>query len=151
MITHVGIVVDQIEPAMASIGAALGLTWCVVESRDLRVWTPEGEQTVAMRLTYSREGPAHVELLERAPGTVWDRPSDGSSQGFHHVGRWSDDVEADAARLESCGLTRAVAGLDSKGRLLFTYHRRTEGGFVELVSRRMEPAFARWIAGGRFA
>ena len=40
----------------------------------------------------------HVELIEDAPGTLWDF---GDRQRGHHLGVWADDVAAEADRLDA--------------------------------------------------
>src|SRR5262245_52762704 len=93
---HHGVRVPDLETAMAEIGDSLGVTWCEPQQREQRVWLPDaGETTVPLRFTYSAEGPQHIELLEGAPGSIWD----GRAQpGLHHIGVWCDDVAAETRR-----------------------------------------------------
>ncbi|MBJ7362716.1 MAG: VOC family protein, partial [Ilumatobacteraceae bacterium] len=87
---HQGIRVANLDQAMTELGSSLGVTWCEVQERTQQVWTPQdGEQTIPLRFTYSAEGPQHIELLEGAPGSIWDGRE---NPGLHHVGVWSDDV-----------------------------------------------------------
>ena len=107
---HVGIRVVDLEAAMADLGPALGATWCQVQERDQRVWTPEGgARQTPLRFTYSAEGPVHLELLQGQPGTIWDA---GDGAGLHHSGIWSDDVKGETdAQWLAAELLTAVNGV----------------------------------------
>ena len=104
---HTGIRVTDLDKAMDEFGPSLGVAWAQPREGEQPVWTPEtGLRSVPLRFTYSDEGPQHLELLEGAPGSIWD--ADGTP-GVHHVGVWVDDVVA-----ETEGLLRA--GWHPRGR-----------------------------------
>jgi catechol 2,3-dioxygenase-like lactoylglutathione lyase family enzyme len=143
---HQGIRVPDLEAAMAELGAALSLEWCEVQVREQAVWLPDvGSTTVPLRFTYSAAGPQHVELLEGAPGSVWD----GREQpGLHHVGVWSDDVGGETAALVEAGWTVRLAQVSpADGYGVFTYVQPPSGVLVELLSTLVKPMFDRWFAG----
>jgi hypothetical protein len=148
---HYGVRVPDLDVAMAEMGADLGLTWATVQQRQQAVWTPAtGAITVPLRFTYSCEGPVHMELLEGAPGSVWD----GREQpGIHHVGVWVDDVPGETAALVAKGWTIAAAGkAPDDGYGAFTYVVPPKSGLiVELVWSAVQPMFDRWWAGGELA
>ena len=122
---HNGVRVAHLETAMQEIGEALGVTWCEPQVREQNVWLPDtGETTIPLRFTYSSQGPQHIELLEGAPGSIWDGRV---TPGLHHVGVWSDDVAGD------------------------TYVQPPSGLIVELVWSAIQPMFERWFAGGPLA
>ena len=144
---HLGVRVPDIEAAMTEMGEALGLTWCSLQEREQQVWTPgTGLTTVPLRFTYSSEGPQHLELLQGAPGTIWD----GREQpGVHHVGVWVDDVAAETRALVEKGWTVVAAqNTPDSGYGVFTYVAPPSGLIVELVLSAIEPMFQRWFAGG---
>ena len=94
---HIGIRVTDIEAAMAEIGKDLGVTWASVQDRPMSVWLPEsGPAVFQLALTYSIEGPVHLELLQGPKGSIWDAHD---VPGAHHFGYWSDDVGADTEQL----------------------------------------------------
>lgn len=147
---HLGVRVPDINAAMIEMGSSLGLTWCSMQEREQRVWTPEGGTSdVGLRFTYSAEGPQHLELLEGTPGSVWD----GSGlTGAHHVGVWVDDVAAETRALEELGWrVVAAANEPAKGYGVFSYVAPPTGLIVELVWSAIEPMFQRWWAGGPLA
>ena len=99
---HVGIVVDDLDAALADLSALFGHEWCPKLSVSTPVVLPDGEATLDLVFTYSRTEP-RVEVIQSMPGTLW-MPAEGS--GIHHLGYWSDDVAADAAASDSSGLRR---------------------------------------------
>ncbi len=147
---HNGVRVAHLETAMQEIGEALGVTWCEPQEREQNVWLPNtGETTIPLRFTYSSQGPQHIELLEGAPGSIWDGRV---TPGLHHVGVWSDDVAGDTSALLDKGWTLAMAQASpEKGFGAFTYVQPPSGLIVELVWSAIQPMFERWFAGGPLA
>ena len=139
---HTGIVVDDLDETLAFLGATSGYRWASLNEVTLEVETPSGDVRVPLRLTYSLDEPL-LEVIEAVPGTIWDR----SPAGVHHLGYWSDDVDADVAILEAQGApleARSVFG----GTTVWAYCRADAGPRIELVSRATEPAMRAWWAGG---
>jgi lactoylglutathione lyase len=144
---HHGVRVPDLDAAMDELGAALGITWCTPQDREQQVWLPEtGAATIPLRFTYSAEGPQHLELLEGAPGSIWD----GRDQpGVHHIGVWCDDVAAGTQALVDRGWTLRLAQQSPEhGFGAFTYVQPPSGLIVELVWSAIRPMFERWFAGG---
>lgn len=144
---HLGIRVPDIGRAMDEMGESLGLTWCSLQEREQNVWLPDsGATTIPLRFTYSAEDPMHLELLEGAPGSIWDGRD---APGAHHIGVWSDDVGGDTRRLVDAGWTLLMAQASpDDGYGAFTYVQPPSGLIVELVWSAIEPMFQRWFAGG---
>jgi catechol 2,3-dioxygenase-like lactoylglutathione lyase family enzyme len=147
---HVGVLVADLEKAMADLGPALGITWAAVIERQQQAWTPEdGAFLTPLRFTYSCEGPQHVELLQGAPGTLWDG---ATAPGLHHQGIWVDDVAAETERLVADGWTFEMGQKSpEEGYGAMTYLRAPSGFLLELVTSSVRPRFERWWAGGSFA
>ena len=144
---HQGIRVPDLDAAMVELGSALGVTWCEPQQREQAVWLPgQGATTIPLRFTYSAEGPQHLELLEGAPGSIWD----GRVQpGLHHVGLWSDDVAGETQALVDAGWSLLMAQQPPEnGYGAFTYVQPPSGLIVELVWSAVKPMFDRWFAGG---
>lgn len=147
---HQGVRVPDLDAAMAELGPALGVTWCIPQEREQVVWLPdEGSTSLPLRFTYSAGDAQHIELLEGPAGSIWD----GREQpGLHHVGLWSDDVAGETARLVEQGWTLRLAQQSpEEGYGAFTYVQPPSGLLVELVWSALEPMFARWFAGGDLA
>jgi catechol 2,3-dioxygenase-like lactoylglutathione lyase family enzyme len=147
---HTGVRVPDLEGAMAALGSSLSLTWAQVVERDQALWTPAGGQhTVPLRFTYSCAGPQHVELLQGAPGSLWDG---ADLPGVHHLGVWVDDVAAEVERLVAEGWTLAAAQQSPEdGYGVMAYVRSPGGVLLEPVSTAVRPRFERWWSGGAFA
>jgi catechol 2,3-dioxygenase-like lactoylglutathione lyase family enzyme len=144
---HVGVRVPDLETAMNELTEGLGITWADVVERDQPIWTPDGgKSTTPLRFTYSCEGPQHVELLQGAPGSVWDGRDE---PGVHHHGIWVDDVGAETERLIAQGWTLEMAGKPpEEGYGSMTYVRSPNGFLLEPVNSAARPRFERWWAGG---
>jgi len=147
---HVGVRVVELEAAMAELGKAFGITWASVVEREQPAWTPaDGAFTTPLRFTYSCEGPQHVELLQGAPGSLWDG---ADAPGLHHHGVWVDDVAAETERLVAAGWTLEMAQKPpDEGYGAMTYVRAPSGFLLEPVTSAVRPRFERWWAGGPFA
>jgi hypothetical protein len=135
---HVGIVTTDIDGLMAALGTALGLTWVALERPDVLHHTPNGPVRPSPRVSYSPQGPLHVEILEAAPGTVYD-PQAGTQ--LHHAGYWTEDFAGDLTSARSRGWSVEAAMKDDAGRLAtFAYLTRPGELRVELVDAARRPA-----------
>lgn len=140
---HIALVVDDLDEAMADLTRTIGLDWHepFIGSSHLEV---DGELVEAgPRLTFSRQGPPYLELLQRKPNTIW------AQTGLHHMGFWTDDVTTESARLESQDARLEASGAQPDGtRTSFCYHRTASGLRVELVDiGRAGPKLTRYLSG----
>ena len=113
---HVGIVVADVEEAMAQISEAAGLAWHSVQSVDLNLLV-EGEVVpAAVRFTYSVDGPLQIELASGPPGSFWDVDLYG---GLNHLGYWTENLHDDIAALQAggCKLLYGGAGTGARWRV----------------------------------
>jgi hypothetical protein len=142
---HAGFVVRDLDAAMSVLGAALAVNWAKpLAAPAMKLRTPAGDIEIpGMRLTYSAQ-PAHVELIEAVPGTLWE--AETGMRG-HHVGMWTDDLAGEVARLEALGLPLHTHGLDGAGRLsTFAYHETNFGMYLELVDTAAKGFYPQWFA-----
>ena len=144
---HIGIRVGDLEAAMSEIGRHAGVTWASVQNRPMSVWVPgAGPAVLQLMLTYSVEGPVHLELLQGPAGSIWDG---NDAPGAHHFGYWSDDVASDTESLVADGWTlELAAAAPDEGYGRFTYVRSPSGYLAEPVAIASKPRFERWWAGG---
>lgn len=146
---HIGLIVADLEAAAAEFSALLGLEWAVPRERQLRVKTPDGDADVGFRFTYSRaaDGAPMIELVQGWPDTPW-WVAEGEPAVLHHIGFWSDDLAADAGRLEEAGarIEMQLVNRDGTPRL-FTYQRLRSGPLIELVDVAHKPGTLAWIRG----
>ena len=139
---HVGFVVPDLEEAVATLGPALGVTFTEpMVLPAMEVHNASGPADVELRLVYSTS-PVHVELIDDAPGTLWD--FDERQRG-HHLGVWADDVATEADRLDSLGLERVWWAVGEDGRLTFSYHRTPFGFYIELVGTVARAFYPAWF------
>jgi hypothetical protein len=142
---HVGLVVEDIEVAMDTIGGNLGISWAPVQRRVQQVRTGSGEaRDEPLVFTYSSDGPPHVELIQSEPGSVWGvTPADC----LHHIGAFVDDI----ATPPGPGMSLEFGGGHGATPAGFAYYTSPSGFRVELVEGRRREQFAAWFAGGNLA
>ena len=129
---HVGIVVPDLEAAMADLAAQLRFDFAIVFDDDLEVREPpDADRAIHLRIAYSPQRPA-LELIQAVPGTPWAP----ARVGLHHLAYFVDDLPAESGRLAgACPIE--ICGRDADGNVptTFTYH--TGGLFrVELLAPR---------------
>ena len=95
---HVGIVVADLEAAMAELSALFGLEWTVPQER------PDGERT--LRVAFSTASP-RIELIQGNPGGVWDTDP---GPRIDHLAFWTPDIDATRADAANRGLVQEAGG-----------------------------------------
>ena len=110
---HVGIVVPDVEAAMAHLTELLGITWGpVVETEALEVRDGDGNDLVVPnKLCYST-APPHLELVQEVPGSVWEC---NEHSNLHHIGVWTDALPADSQRYSELRCPLQLCGRDADG------------------------------------
>ena len=136
---HAGIVVDDFEESRAWFSETAGYRWCEPVAVDQVITTTKGEETIPMRIAYSVDEP-RLELIQTAPGTIWVP----STSGIHHLGYWSDDVDADVSTLLATGMELEATTPLPDGTTLFAYCHAPGRTRIELVSRAMQPLLSTW-------
>jgi catechol 2,3-dioxygenase-like lactoylglutathione lyase family enzyme len=141
---HVGIVVPDVEAAMAHFTDLLGITWGpVVETEAFPVREGDGtDRIVPNKLCYSTE-PPHLELVQEVPGTVWEC---NEHSNLHHIGVWTDALPADSATYTELRCPLQLCGRDDDGALVqFAYHRDPLGVRIELVDIAVKPTMEEFM------
>ena len=134
---HVGIVVPDIEIAVARLTELIGVTWGpIVEVDALAIRDASGSDLeVPNRLCYSTSSP-YLELIEEVPGTVWVC---NDYSNLHHIGVWSEDLTGDSAHFSTSECLLQICGRDgSVAPATFAYHRDPLGIRIELVDVAMK-------------
>lgn len=140
---HTGIVVPDFGATLAWYAAVFGYRWCEPFDGTTTVVFPDGEQEIRMHITYSMDEP-RLEIIEAVPGTMWV-PADS---GLHHLGYWSDDVDADVERLTAEGLTLDARGVFPDGTTMWAYCSTPGRPRTELVNSAMRPGLTEWFTRG---
>lgn len=143
-IFHHGLIVDDIDGAMAGIDQAAPTAWTPVRAFDpLPVWSPAGGRAEArLKVAYARQGPIRMELVEAQPGSPYDqmRTLDRS-----HIGVWVDNLGDAVEDLVGQGWEILMAGASPKHRYgSMAYLAREGGPVIELVGRELQPMMEAW-------
>ncbi|MEE2030697.1 VOC family protein [Rhodococcus chondri] len=130
---HLGIVTDDLDATKDELSALLGYTWGPEVGGPIPVALPDGDRVVNLRCAYSITSP-RLEVVAAVPDTFWQ-----AGAGIHHLGYWSDDVDADCAELRDQGFTTEATRAAPDGKLFFAFARSSSGLLVELVTRAAQP------------
>lgn len=142
---HFGIVVPDLDGAMDDLSSQLALTWAPVRHGERTVRHRGRLVTTDLRLTYSMEGPPHLELIGEARGTPWE-PTGG---GIHHAGFWVQDLRGTGRLLTRAGMAlEATYDAEDGGLLGFAYFTDANGFRVEILDDSRRQSFDDWLAGG---
>lgn len=145
---HAGVIVPDVEKAMADYSASTGVTWHRLQALDLRILVDGEVVETSVRFNYTVEGPLQLEVADGPDGGPWDASLYG---GLNHLGCWSDDLLGDHARLTEAGWTTLHAGAGDDGQMAgFVFCMSPAGDRVELLDTAMKPLFDNWFAGGDF-
>ncbi|MBV9412109.1 MAG: VOC family protein [Acidimicrobiia bacterium] len=139
---HVGIIVADLRTAQARLRDLLGVTWGPVVHLDEAEYRDGAGTDLLLPTTmcYSTGDPA-LELIQETPGTVWVR---NDHSNLHHIGFWSEDMDADssallgaACPLQLCGRAGEIAPVT------FAYHRDDSLGIrFEILDGAMREAMS---------
>ncbi|MFI9359538.1 VOC family protein [Kitasatospora sp. NPDC053057] len=134
---HVCFTVPDLDAAMTDLTAAAGMSWSEPAAGRIGEWD--------YRIVFTAGDAPHIELIEAPADGPW---GDTSEARFHHLGFWSSDVTAGAARLTAAGFPEAFSGCPY-GRP-FVYHRlESLGAQIELVDTARQSDFlTAWNPGG---
>lgn len=139
---HTGIIVPDLDAAMARLSALAGYRWIRPVSYTLPFRTTAGTQEVTSTFVYSLQAP-HVELIKEVPGTAWTA---APGNAIHHLGYWTDDLAESAKMLEDNGFTfEATADTAPPDLALFAYYLDAAGTRIEIVDRALFPNFPAFL------
>src|SRR6478609_8945154 len=126
---HIGIVVENFESTLIELTELLGYEWCEEITNPTDVVYADGSKgVIPTAFVYSMNTP-RLEIIRTVPDTLWV-PAAGS--GVHHMGYWSDDIEADSDALSRRGFAAEVVGTRPDGEPYWAYHRHGSGPRIEL-------------------
>src|SRR5258708_1071722 len=88
---HVGIRGADLDAAQQELTRSIGGRWTTPATSPMKGWAPgQGYRTYDLTISFTVEGPVHIELLHGSPGSYYDVRHGGA--GLHHIGVWVDDV-----------------------------------------------------------
>jgi hypothetical protein len=139
---HTGIVVPDLEAAMARLTALAGYRWITPLSYTLPFRTTAGVSELTSTIVYSVQSP-HIELVQEVPGTPWTA---APGNAVHHVGYFSDNLADTARVLESNGFSFEMTGEVPGSEFgMFAYYIDAFGTRIEIVDRALFPDFTAFV------
>jgi hypothetical protein len=137
---HTGIVVPDLDAAMARLTALAGYRWITPLSYTLPFRTATGTRELTSTIVYSVQSP-HLELLQEVPESPWTAAPGNS---VHHLGYFTDNLAETGRMLERNGftfeMTADVAQPSAESDLaLFAYYVDAFGTRIEIVDRALFP------------
>jgi len=100
---HAGIVVTDLEQAMAEMEQATGARWLTPQER------PDGDGVV--RVCFSQAEP-YIELIEGNPAGLWPT---AAGPRVDHLAYWTDAFQDECANMAAQGLRREAGGTSAWG------------------------------------
>jgi Glyoxalase/Bleomycin resistance protein/Dioxygenase superfamily len=139
---HTGIIVPDLDAAMARLSALAGYRWINPLTYTLPFRTATGTRELTSTIVYSLQAP-HVELVQEVPGSPWTAAPGNS---VHHLGYFSDNLADSARLLESNGFTlEMTADVSGSDLALFAYYVDAFGTRIEIVDRALFPDFPAFL------
>lgn len=139
---HTGIVVPDLDAAMATLSALAGYRWINPMSYTLPFRTAAGIRELTSTIVYSLQSP-HVELVQEVPGSPWTA---APGNAVHHLGYFSDNLSESARALEAHGFTlEMTADTPGSDLALFAYYTDASGTRIEIVDRALFPDFPAFL------
>jgi hypothetical protein len=139
---HTGIIVPDLDAAMARLSALAGYRWITPLTYTLPFRTTTGTHELSSTFVYSLESP-HLELIKEVPASPW-AAAPGNS--IHHLGYFTDDLADTARILEDNGFTfEATADVSPPDLALFAYYIDAFGTRIEIVDRALFPDFPAFL------
>jgi hypothetical protein len=135
---HTGVVVPDLEAAMARLSAVTGVGWTRVLEGTMTIRLADGDRSMDLRYAYTLEAP-YTEYVQAVPGTPWEPSASGAA---HHLGYFCDDLAATSAALEERGFAREACGVVDDEIAVFAFHRDPSGVRLEILERARIPDFA---------
>jgi Glyoxalase/Bleomycin resistance protein/Dioxygenase superfamily len=133
---HTGVVVPDLDTAMARLSALAGYRWTTPLSFTLPFRTAAGTHEFTSTFVYSLQSP-HLELLQQVPGSPWVAAPGNS---IHHIGYFTDNLPETGEALERNGFTfEATADVAESDLSLFAYYIDAFGTRIEIVDRALFP------------
>lgn len=139
---HTGIIVPDLEAAMARLSALAGYQWITPLTYTLPFRTANGTRELTSTVVYSVQAP-HVELLQEVSGSPWTA---APGNAIHHLGYFTDSLADTARMLEANGFTfEMTADVSGSDLAMFAYYIDGAGTRIEIVDRAIFPDFPAFL------
>ena len=139
---HTGVVVPDLEAAMARLTALAGYQWISPMSYTLPFRTVGETRELTSTVVYSVQAP-YLELIQEVPGTPWTA---APGNAVHHLGYFTDNLPQTAQLLEDNGFAfEMTADMPGSELALFAYYVDADGTRIEVVDRALFPDFPAFV------
>jgi len=139
---HTGIIVPDLEAAMARLSTLAGYRWITPLTYTLPFRTVNGTRELTSTFVYSTQSP-HVELIAEVPDSPWMA---APGNAVHHLGYFTDNLADTAQLLEANGFAfEATADVSPPDLALFAYYIDAFGTRIEIVDRALFPDFPAFL------
>ncbi|MBI2699839.1 MULTISPECIES: VOC family protein [Mycobacterium] len=139
---HIGIVVPDLDAAMARFTELAGYGWIKPMKYTLPFRTVAGTRDLTSNFVYSLEAP-HLELIQEVPGTPWVA---APGNAVHHLGYFADNLAETATMLEDNGFSlEMTADVPGSKLAMFAYYVDAGGTRIEVVDRALFPDFPAFL------
>jgi catechol 2,3-dioxygenase-like lactoylglutathione lyase family enzyme len=149
-LSHVAFLVQDLDAAMEKVGDTLGIRFLPPILAEVPILEQGSSSTTTrLRLSWSREGPPHVELIEAQGDGLY---SAGRGEGFHHLGTWQEDFNALFARLDERGIPTEALQRERDRSVIASYTLPSSlyGMRLEFVSEMRKTDIQLWLQGGEW-
>lgn len=143
-IFHAALHVPDIEAAIDSYSRTMQLDFLTPVARNYaRLQQKDHDGAFAARISYSRQGPFYIELLESTGPGMWSAPG---RERFHHFGIWAEDPRQKGLDMEASGFRweATIHADDGSTPVIFV---RRDDVRIEIIDASREPALMDWIEG----
>jgi catechol 2,3-dioxygenase-like lactoylglutathione lyase family enzyme len=139
---HTGIVVPDLDAAMARFAVLAGYRWIKPMRFTLPFRTDAGTRELTSNFVYSQQAP-YLELIQETPGTPWVA---APGNAVHHLGYFADDLAEAGKALEYNGFTlEMTADVPGSALAMFAYYVDAGGTRIEIVDRALFPDFPAFV------
>jgi catechol 2,3-dioxygenase-like lactoylglutathione lyase family enzyme len=136
---HVGLVVADLQVAMAALGTT-GVRWSTVQHPVARLRLADGRlEELQVGYVAQRGGEPRIKLIGGVEGTYFD-----PTAGVHHLAHWVDDLDRATHALVDAGHVVEATGEEPDGTARYRYVMGPTGVRVELGLRENRAAFDAW-------
>jgi hypothetical protein len=119
-VSHVGFLVPDLLEGMARISRALGISFLPPLDQEIAVLEEGGQSAPGhIRLTWSIEGPPHIELIEGQVSGLY--AYHGIDRAFHHLGGFTESHDESLSHFSSLGIRMEACQREPDGTIIASY------------------------------
>lgn len=146
---HIGLATVEPDDVQSALTDLLGMRWVALPRPPVQHYSPNGPVKPAPRVSYSADGPLHIEVIKSAPGTIYDWKR---GTYLHHIGYWTSHLAANLSQAQSQHWSIEASMRDENGRpAIFAYLTKPGETRIELCDESGRAAFEELMRSGLLA